>query len=96
MLRRLGRFDYGCCFGCRLLVAEQIFIGNGVDSGGAVNSIVAVDSGLGLVELSDFIIKSGLLVDTWFSGASVNLVDLDAGVVDVFVVFIVLVVLRFC
>ena len=48
------------------------------------------------MELSEFIIKSGLRVDTLVSGASVNLVDLDAVVVGVFVVFIVLVVLRFC
>lgn len=45
---------------------------------------------LGLVKLSDLIIKSGLrVVDTWVSGASVNLVDLDAEVKGVFVVFIV-------
>lgn len=35
------------------------------------------------MELSDFMIKSGLEVDTWISGALVNLVDLDA--VDLFV-----------
>lgn len=45
LLRRLG---YGCCLGCRLLVAEQIFIGNGVDSGCAVNSVVAVDCWIGV------------------------------------------------
>ena len=38
---------------------------------------------IGLVELSDFIIKSGLWVDTLDLGASVNSVDLDA--VDLFV-----------
>ena len=38
---------------------------------------------IGLVELSNFIIKSGLGVDTLDSGASVNSVDLDA--VDLFV-----------
>ena len=33
---------------------------------------------IGLVESSDFIIKSGLWVDTLDSGASVSSVDLDA------------------
>ena len=49
-----------------------------------------------LVELSDFIELTGLRVDTVVWGASVNSVDLDAVVEGVFVVFIVLVVLRFC
>lgn len=44
----LGWLDYGCCFGCCLLVAKQIFIGSGVGGGGAVNSIVAVDCGIGV------------------------------------------------
>ena len=42
-----------------------------------------------LIELSDFIIKSGLRVDTLDLVASVNSVDLDAGVDGAFVVFII-------
>lgn len=44
---------------------------------------------LELIELSDFIIKSGLRVDTLDLAASVNSVDLDADVDGVFVVFII-------
>ena len=45
LLRLLG---YGCYLGCCLLVAKQIFVGNGVGRCGAVNSIVAVDCGIGV------------------------------------------------
>ena len=48
-----------------------------------LTALSLLTAGLGLVELSDFMIKSGLEVDTWFLGASVNSVDLDA--VDLFV-----------
>ena len=41
-----------------------------------------------LIELSDFIIKSGLRVDTLDLAASVNFVDMDAVVDGAFVVFI--------
>ena len=41
-----------------------------------------------LIELSDFIIKSGLRVDTLDLGASVNSVDLDADVVGALAVLI--------
>ena len=61
-----------------------------------LTALSLLTAGLELVELSGCIIIWGLEVDTWISGASVNLVDLDAVVVDVFVVFIVLRVLRFC
>ena len=91
----LRRLCYGCCLGCCLLVAKQIFIGNGVGCG-AVNSIVAVDCGIGVGRVIGLHNNLGVEVDTWFSGALVNLVDLDAVVEGVFVVFIVLVVLRFC
>ena len=96
LLRLFGYGGYGCCLGCRLLVAKQIFIGNGVGCG-AVNSIVAVDCGIGVGRVIGLHNNwGGVEVDTWFSGALVNLVDLDAVVEGVFVVFIVLVVLRFC
>ena len=48
-----------------------------------LTALSLLTAGLGLVELSDFMIKSGLEVDTCFLGASVNSVDLDA--VDLFV-----------
>lgn len=88
LLRWLGRFDYGCCLGCRLLIIKQIFIGNGVDCGGAVNSVVAVDCRSGVGRVIGLHNNWGVRGDTWFSGASVNLVDLDAVVEGVFVVFI--------
>ena len=47
-----------------------------------------------LIGLSDSIIKSGLRVDTLVSGASVNSVDLDAGVDGVFFAVIVFQFLR--
>ena len=61
-----------------------------------LTALSLLTAGLELVELSGCIIIGGVEVDTWFSGALVNLVDLDAVVEGVFVVFIVLVVLRFC
>ena len=48
-----------------------------------LTALSLLTAGLGLVELSDCIIIGGLEVDTSVSGASVNLVDLDA--VDLFV-----------
>lgn len=53
-----------------------------------LTALSLLTAGLGLVELSGCIIIWRLEVDTWVSGASVNLVDLDAGVEGVFVVFI--------
>ena len=41
LLRWLGSVGYGCCLGCRLLVAKQIIC---VGRSGAVDSIVAVYS----------------------------------------------------
>lgn len=61
-----------------------------------LTALSLLTAGVELVELSGCIIIGGLEVDTWISGASVNLVDLDAGVEGVFVVFIVLRVLGFC
>lgn len=51
---------------------------------------------VGLIELSDFIIESGLSVDTLDLGASVNTVDLDAVVDGDFFAVIVFLFLRFC
>ena len=51
---------------------------------------------IGLVELSDFIIKSGLWVDTLDSGASVNSVDLDAVVDGDFFAVMIYQFLRVC
>ena len=59
LLRRLG--CVGCCC-CRLLVAKQIFIGNSVGCGGAVNSIVAVDCEIGVGGVI------GLLNNLWVRG----------------------------
>lgn len=49
-----------------------------------------------LIELSDFIIQSGLRVDTLDLVASVNSVDLDASVDGDFFAVIVFLFLRFC
>ena len=48
-----------------------------------LTALSLLTAGLELVELSGCIIIWGLEVDTWGSGVSVNLVDLDA--VDLFV-----------
>ena len=49
-----------------------------------------------VIELSDFIVTSGLGGETLDLGASVNLVDLDAGVDGDFFAVIVFLFLRVC
>ena len=54
----------------------------------ALAGVVLLTAGVGLIELSDFIIKSGLRVDTLVVVALVNTVDLDAVIDGAFVAFI--------
>ena len=58
--------------------------------------VVALIAMVELIELSDFIVTSGLEVDTLDLVASVNLVDLDAVVDGDFFAIIVFQCLRVC
>ena len=77
---------YGCV-GCVLLIIEQIVGCGGVDG---VNTVVAVNSRVGLMEWSFVIELLGLRVDTGLSVAPVNWVDWDADVCCALSVFIVI------
>ena len=83
-----------CCFGCSVVSAAAVrpvavySLPNRLNALAGVVLLTALSlftAGVELIELSDFIIKSGLRVDTLDSGASVNSVDLDAVGLFVFI-----------